>query len=66
MFQVADQVDAAIVGSAHPQTDGHFSIFGDDRVDVQDLHAAGQHSFQIHHDGGPGEGLTGKDPVEKL
>ena len=66
MFQIADQVDAAIMSAAHAQTNGHFSIFGDDRVDVQHLHAAGQHVFQVHHDRGPGEGFAGKDLIKKL
>ena len=41
MFEIAHQLDATIMGTAHPQTNGHFAIRGDDWVDVHHLHAAG-------------------------
>ncbi len=61
VFQVADQVDAAIMGAAHAQANGHFAVAGDHRLDVHYLHPAGQHVFQIHHDRRPGEGFLGED-----
>ena len=66
MFQVADQVDTPVMRAADAQTDGHFSVASDNRVDVHYLHAAGQHVFQIHHDRSPGEGFTREHLVKEL
>ena len=63
MLQIADQFDAAVMSTAHAQTNGHFAILGRNRVYRHHLDSTGQHILQVHHDRGPGESFLGKDLI---
>ena len=66
MLQIADQFDAAVMSTAHAQSNGHFAILGRNRVNRQHLDSRGQNIFQVHHNRRPGEGFLGKNLIKKL
>ena len=66
LLKIAHQQHGAFTLAADPEVDADLAAFCDFGIDAGDLHADGQHLFQIHQDCCPGKAFTLKERVEKL